>query len=134
MNPTTVLRGISQKLKMTITRSLEANFLTELAADFFFLWLKVCLRTTKSHQVTFENINDYHRSKIKSRNKNKNFHCLHMQNVPFLGGGTPPKYITDTSALPEKNLVVIRQLLRSMLCFLLPTPNIKKIIQQQAEN
>ena len=37
MNPTTVLRGISQKLKMTITRSLEANFLTELAADFFAL-------------------------------------------------------------------------------------------------
>ena len=34
MNPTTVLRGILQKLKMTITRSLEANFLTELATKF----------------------------------------------------------------------------------------------------
>ena len=43
MNPTTVLRGISQKLKMTITRSLEANFLTELAADFFSLGLKCAL-------------------------------------------------------------------------------------------
>ena len=44
MNVTTVLRGISQKLKMTITRSLEANFLTEVAADFFlFLGLKCAL-------------------------------------------------------------------------------------------
>ena len=48
MNVTTVLRGISQKLKMTITRSLEANFLTEVAA-IFFRWLKMCLRTTQSH-------------------------------------------------------------------------------------
>ena len=35
MNPTTVLRGILQKLKMTITRSLEANFFAELATKFF---------------------------------------------------------------------------------------------------
>ena len=42
MNVTTVLRGISQKLKITITRSLERNFLTEVAA-IFFLGLKCAL-------------------------------------------------------------------------------------------
>ena len=45
---TTVLRGISQKLKMTITRSLEANFLTEVAANFF-CGLKCALETAPSH-------------------------------------------------------------------------------------
>ena len=43
MNPTTVLRGILKKLKMTITRSLEANFFTELATKFF-LGLKYALK------------------------------------------------------------------------------------------
>ena len=42
MNPTTVLRGILEKLKMTITRSLEANIRTELATKFF-LGLKYAL-------------------------------------------------------------------------------------------
>ena len=42
MNPATALRGILQKLKMTITRSLEANLLTEVAANFF-LGLKCAL-------------------------------------------------------------------------------------------
>ena len=53
MNPTTVLRGILQKLKMTITRSLEANFLTELAANFF-PWLKVCFVALGFHDETFQ--------------------------------------------------------------------------------
>ena len=42
MNPTTVLRGILQKLKRTITRSLEAYFFAELATTFF-LGLKYAL-------------------------------------------------------------------------------------------
>ena len=48
MNPTTVLRGILQKLNMTITRSLEANFFTELATKFF-SWLKICFGMMESH-------------------------------------------------------------------------------------
>ena len=48
MNPTTVLRGILQKLKMTITWSLEANFFTELATEFF-SWLKICFGMMESH-------------------------------------------------------------------------------------
>ena len=75
MIPTTAVRGISQKLKMTITRSLEANFLTELAANFFcWLTVKRVVLNDGISLMTFQNIIDCYRSKIDSKNKNKNLH------------------------------------------------------------
>ena len=79
---TTVLRGISQELKMTITRSLEANFLTEVAA-IFFLWFKVC----------HKNRADCHRNIRNSKKTNQELHFLRCK-MPHFEGGYPPSNIS----------------------------------------
>ena len=70
MNPTTVLRGILQKLKMTITWSLEANFFTELDTKFF-SWLKICFERA-------QNISDCHRNIRNAKKIDQEFYFLHM--------------------------------------------------------
>ena len=56
---TTVLQGISQKLKMTITWSLEANFLTK-TAEKFFSRLEVCLGAVEYHGLNVPNRGKLH--------------------------------------------------------------------------